>query len=378
MQTSELKDFVKMYTSSQNFRARAQNRVSSKLKGGNEEFESRAYETDVQFSRRLNAMVKETLADSEAKMKETFKSKQDVKVAMEEMKAVLEYIKKTTNDMETEAFGKNVFTSTTADLVKKYSKIEAEVAAKCAVIAESENPEIYRWLTAHKGIGPVFASALIAYVGDISRFSHVSSLWQYAGMGMVTRCQNCGGKVFTTGAGAYIECTTQRLVEINSKNKDKAKIKPEAELRDQVKGYLCHCGNCQPKNVVQKQRAGELADYNPDFKKLCFLISDQFVKQTSSPYRKLYDQFVDDYKYNRPDLQAEIAGKKGKKVVIKGVEAETKGTAHINAMARRKVVKIFLSHMWEEWRTIAGLPTPNPWVLEHGGHVDKYKREDFM
>lgn len=383
MQTTELKDLVKMYTSSQNFRTRAQNRVAAKLKGGNEEFESRDYETETQFNRRVNKMVKEHIEALETKLSESYNEeiskknslepKKVTKITMEEVKKMLDFIEQEKYRMETESFGHNVFSLTTANLVKKYKKIESEIAAKCAIVAETEHPDIYRWLTSLDGIGPVFASALIAYVGDISRFNHVSSLWQYAGMGMVTRCENCGKRVFPNGgAGKYIENMTKRRMEINAMSKDKSKVKSQEEIEDLVKSSICTCGNCRPKNVVQKQVAGELADFNPDFKKLCFLISDQFVKQTGSFYNLLYKQYYNDYLY-RPDLQAEASGKKGKKTIVKGQVTETKGTAHINAMARRKAVKMFLSHLWEEWRTVEGLPTPNPWVLEHG-HVDKVER----
>jgi len=41
---------------------------------------------------------------------------------------------------------------------------------------------------------------------------------------------------------------------------------------------------------------------------------------------------------------------------------------HAERRARRKAGKIFLHHLWKAWRTLEGLPVPQPWVLEHGGH----------
>jgi len=38
------------------------------------------------------------------------------------------------------------------------------------------------WLDRVKGIGPVFASGLIAYLAPIERFPNVSKLWKYAGL----------------------------------------------------------------------------------------------------------------------------------------------------------------------------------------------------
>jgi len=43
--------------------------------------------------------------------------------------------------------------------------------------------------------------------------------------------------------------------------------------------------------------------------------------------------------------------------------------AHIDVAARRKMVKMFLSHLWVEWRRAAGLPVREPYVAEKLGHT---------
>jgi len=42
-----------------------------------------------------------------------------------------------------------------------------------------------------QGIGPLLSAGLIAYIDDIEKFKHVSSLWQYSGYGMNRYCPNC-------------------------------------------------------------------------------------------------------------------------------------------------------------------------------------------
>jgi len=42
-----------------------------------------------------------------------------------------------------------------------------------------------------QGIGPLLAAGLIAYIDDIEKFNHVSSLWQYSGYGMNRFCPQC-------------------------------------------------------------------------------------------------------------------------------------------------------------------------------------------
>lgn len=45
--------------------------------------------------------------------------------------------------------------------------------------------------------------------------------------------------------------------------------------------------------------------------------------------------------------------------------------------AQRKMMKVFLQHFWERWRTLDGLPVREPYVLEKLGHTTKYRAEDF-
>ena len=48
-----------------------------------------------------------------------------------------------------------------------------------------------QYLSKIQGIGPLIAAGLIAYIDDISKFKHVSSLWQYSGYGMNRYCNEC-------------------------------------------------------------------------------------------------------------------------------------------------------------------------------------------
>ena len=44
--------------------------------------------------------------------------------------------------------------------------------------------------------------------------------------------------------------------------------------------------------------------------------------------------------------------------------------------ARRKMIKIFLAHLWDFWREWEGLPRRTPYVEEYGGHIT-YTRQEF-
>jgi len=56
--------------------------------------------------------------------------------------------------------------------------------------------------------------------------------------------------------------------------------------------------------------------------------------------------------------------REGKKYEPEGVIS----LGHLDNMAKRKMIKLFLSHLFIVWREAEGLPAEKPWALEHGGH----------
>ena len=98
----------------------------------------------------------------------------------------------------------------------------------------------------------------------------------------------------------------------------------------------------------QKRERGKKLDYNPFLKMTCWKIGESFVK-TRGEYRKIYDSSKEFYKNKFP-----VEKKDGKKTLY------TKG--HIHAMAKRRTVKLFLSHFWLEWRKLEGLPISEPFA----------------
>lgn len=94
---------------------------------------------------------------------------------------------------------------------------------------------------------------------------------------------------------------------------------------------------------------GQRLNYNAGLKKTCYLAGTSFLRSGSS-YRAEYDQAKNFYTVNRPDW--------------------TK--AHIDMASRRKMVKLFLSHLWVVWRDAEGLPLSPPYssaVMGHDGIV---------
>lgn len=99
----------------------------------------------------------------------------------------------------------------------------------------------------------------------------------------------------------------------------------------------------------QKLRKGEKVTWNPRLRTLMWKIGKQFVRQ-GGVYRRLYLENKHYYATQRPDLANESKG-------------------HIDAMAIRKTVKMFLSRLWLHWRELEGLPTRPPYAMEKLGHT---------
>lgn len=348
MQETRLKTLVKIYFDSQKFRVLAGNRLS--------------HVQNIDVSEPSTGILE---------YMETKGIASEDDLTIDDLKAIARS-ERAKRKKEKDYASKDGFENVSKRMLMGYSSIENDIMKEME--SELNRYPISQWLIAHRGIGTIFTAGLIAYIGDIGRFGTVSKLWQYAGMGVMEICQDCGKRVIRADRGAWIQHTADRLDWANSKVIDQTKRKSREELEAQATGYLCRCGSSNTKVMGQRRIPGQLADFNPDFKKLCYLIGDQFIKQRESPYRKLYDQYRLEYE-TRPDLIAEMSGKKGKGTVrVRGEMVEVKGTAHINAMARRKAVKVFLSHLWEEWRTIEGLPTPAPYSFAVLGHADKIER----
>lgn len=157
------------------------------------------------------------------------------------------------------------------------------------------------WLAHVRGIGPTLACKVLGHIDDIATFDTVSKLWRFAGQG----------------------------------------INPTTGERD-------------------RPTKGEKLVYNKRLKCVCYLVSDQFVRQGGA-YRTVYDNAKTRYAAREE---------------LKGKDGWTKG--HINNAARRKAVKLFLSHLWQTWREAVNLPIREPYALEALGHTMFLDPWDFV
>lgn len=148
-------------------------------------------------------------------------------------------------------------------------------------------------------------------VMEIERFHSVSALWKYAGMSTESYCRDCGKNV-----------------------DEKAKSCP-------------HCESTNIGRRAPRRRRGQKVTWNPKLRSVCRNIGKSFVMNMSSQYRPHYDENKEFYNRKDPHLS----------------------DGHRDARARRKTVKLFLSHLYEMWYQVKGLEPPKTYAEEHLGHV---------
>lgn len=109
-----------------------------------------------------------------------------------------------------------------------------------------------------------------------------------------------------------------------------------------------------PEGERDKPVKGEKLCYNKRLKTTCYLVGASFLK-SNSPYRRIYDSAREYYTANRPDWTE----------------------AHRHNAALRKMIKMWLSHLWLTWRKLEGLPTSEPYVQEKLGHTHIHTPQEF-
>jgi len=163
-----------------------------------------------------------------------------------------------------------------------------------------------QYLVKIQGIGPLLSAGFIAYIDDIEKFKHVSTLWQYVGVGMNRYCPNC-----KKPTSIEVKYSTGKIAK---------KLHPFENCPD--------CGH-ETNPIIQKRTPGYQSNWNDKLKDFAWKAAKSFVWQSpsKSKYRKLYDQIKKDERRKHPT-----------KKIINGKTFFNDG--HINNRAMRKVSKI--------------------------------------
>lgn len=176
----------------------------------------------------------------------------------------------------------------------------------------------YSWFSQVKGVGDLNIGKLIGYI-DIEKATTISKLWRYAGFGL-----NSDGK---------------------------------AEFR----------------------KKGEKLHYNKTLKSMCWRLAKSLIR-AKGPYYKYYREKKKKIqeRLTRQGFEIipskELPTEKGKHIEKDGFF----GLGHVDMMAQRKMVKLFLSHLWLKWRTALDLPVSLPYAHGILGHEQYEDPDNFI
>lgn len=105
---------------------------------------------------------------------------------------------------------------------------------------------------------------------------------------------------------------------------------------------------------AERNKTGEKSHFNRRLKSELFLLAESFIKSQSPQYVHFYYEEKDRLRELYPEPIEDKNSAWGKLYTDQ----------HIHRMAVRKMVKIFLNHLWVEWRTAEGLSVTMPYAIE--------------
>lgn len=114
---------------------------------------------------------------------------------------------------------------------------------------------------------------------------------------------------------------------------------------------------------AERNKPGEKSHFNRTLKSLCWLIGEQFIRHQVTPYIFIYYEEKDRLREKFPEKIKVVDDKTGK-------SRWKYNDGHLHNMAKRKMMKIFLQHLWLKWRVAENLPISNPYVQDILGHSD--------
>jgi len=176
---------------------------------------------------------------------------------------------------------------------------------------------IWEWVTSIKGIGNNLAAKLLSRIDDIGKFDTISKLWRFCGYAVID-------------------------------------------------------------GDIDRPQSRETRPYDARLKSVLWEIAEQFIRHRPEIYREEYDEYKKEDRRKHPNVICRKCGTAFLPTIktCPGCKQTNKdfglmySDAHMNARAKRKAAKLFLSHLWVNWRQIEGLPITKPYVEAILGHTN--------
>ena len=249
---------------------------------------------------------------------------------------------------------------------------EKEIAREIEKTVE-QHPLWDEWFRHVKGMGKLLAGQLMGEI-NIDKTPHPSALWRYAGYHTMRRCTLCGFETY-----------------------------------DDIPDKKCpYCGGLVVGSSVEA-RHGQRLNVNLTLKGITHKIAMQFLRYRGCFYEQLYRKarrkeeernlpFKINIDFAYGYVLAESIGKFKEGTVIKkrggtknidNLKKELKmegrnwvmvikTDGHLHMRALRIVKKMFLSHTWEMWRRVRGLPVTEPYAIRFIDHDTYISPEEVI
>jgi hypothetical protein len=319
------------------------------------------------------------------------------------------------------------------DYVRWLASLEESLESqiRSALDIWTKNQPVSAWARSQLGIGPVIAAGLAAHI-NIQRTPSPSALARFAGLDPTIEWHGAKGsrelvraaqeaetaEEKDAGVVAWLARATHRHVgdlweaqgaRAATREEAQAAIAREAgcdpsEVQflfddrplhaDNAISHACEELGISVHEVYAQLYQGYRVDlealvkylsrrpWNARLKTLLWKLGESFVKVSGNEeafYGQLYRQFkAEEVRKNEEGLFAEqAAGILQKKRI--GTDTVARGQyekgrlpdAHVHARAKRRAVKIFLSHYWQvAYELHYRRPAPQHWIFAHGGHID--------
>ena len=143
----------------------------------------------------------------------------------------------------------------------------------------------------------------------------------------------------------------------------------EIEKAQYASSLWAYCG--YDKASHERYEKGKAGGGNKTLRTVLYTMADSMIK-TRSAYRDIYDR-------EKALLSASKKITKSRNTQGKLIECAWMDTkpSHRHGAAMRKMIKIFLSHVWHVWRTLEGLETNLLYVEEKLGHKNIIHAEEL-
>lgn len=255
-------------------------------------------------------------------------------------------------------------------LEKQQNSLEGRI--KSILDAWSAEQKLGAWARSNKGIGPVISAGLLAHI-DIAKAPTAGHIWSFAGL---------DPRVIWKG-GAETKKELEKVLGDTPGEITPAVIAQASQhFRRAVPTIIKYAQTDTGKFThAQLVKALSRQPWNAQLKTLCWKIGESFVKVSGKEdafYGRLYPVYrAEEDTRNANGEYAEQARLKLERFKIgkstdayKAYSSGKLPPAHLFARAKRRVIKLFLSHYHEVgFEILHGKKAPRPWAIEHGGHT---------